>query len=175
MNENFESLKETLSKRGIQSAKEWINSLVALEKLYQESPKEVIKQLALQAGFSLPTKQEAAFHLKQYALSNNIPMEKMFLSLLGDTHSLPAQKETPHNFLAKTDFSSLKEEIQKMMKEELSSYFKEKQAETKKAKNSSFSPQGVGTKSLSSSTHTPEGKLKTTRQILEEGCRLLGL
>ena len=97
--------------------------------------------------------------------------EKMIQAMQAKQPSFPMlkegvnQKESP---LTKASF-------QQLIKEELNAYFKEKNQEAKKAKNSSFSPQGVGSKTSSTSGYTSSGKPKTTREILEEGWRLLGL
>ncbi len=171
LNESFEGLKETLKPRGIASLKEWLESLVELEKLYVNSPKEVIQKLALGAGYALPKQEKAVDILTAYALKNNIPHEKMIQAMQAKQPSFPMlkegvnQKESP---LTKASF-------QQLIKEELNAYFKEKNQEAKKAKNSSFSPQGVGSKTSSTSGYTSSGKPKTTREILEEGWRLLGL
>lgn len=166
LNESFEGLKETLNTRGIGSLKDWLESLVELEKLYQDSPKELIKQLALSAGFELPKKEAAADILTAYALKNNIPHEKMMLALQQKQSSL---KEGDRPQMIDKSF------VQQLIKEELSAYLKEKTNETQKAKNSSFSPKGVGLKASLDSAYTKSGKPKTTREILEEGWRLLGL
>ena len=171
LNDSFEGLKETLKPRGIGSLKDWVESLVELEKLYVNSPKEVIQKLALGAGYALPKQEKAVDILTAYALKNNIPHEKMIQAMQAKHPFSPMlkeganQKESP---LTKASF-------QQLIKEELTAYFKEKNQEAKKAKNSSFSPQGVGGKTLSTSGYTSSGKPKTTREILEEGWRLLGL
>lgn len=168
LNESFEGLKETLKPRGIASLKEWLESLVELEKLYVDSPKEVIQKLALNAGYMLPKKEQAVDILTAYALKNNIPHEKMIQAMQSKNHFGSAPKSPSTSKMDKSFF-------QQMIKEELNAYFKEKNQETKKAKNSSFSPQGIGIKMPSSSGYTSAGKPKTTREILEEGWRLLGL
>ena len=171
LNESFDGLKETLKPRGIGSLKDWVESLVELEKLYVNSPKEVIQKLALNAGYALPKQEKAVDILTAYALKNHIPHEKMIQAMQAKQPFSPMlkeginQKESP---LTKASF-------QQLIKEELNAYFKEKNQEAKKAKNSSFSPQGVGSKTTSTSGYTSSGKPKTTREILEEGWRLLGL
>ena len=180
LNESFEGLKETLSSRGISNTKEWIHSLVELEKLYQQSPKEVICQLAQKAGFRLPKKEEAVDILSDYAMRHHIPHEKMIAALQNQPqNSFPLQKKSMPLALSGQEESvgdpSSKVPLQKMIQEAIQDYFKNQSAETKKAKNSSFSPQGVGLKASSETAYTSSGQPKTTRQILEEGWRLLGL
>lgn len=166
LDEHFSVLKEKLALRGISSPKEWLNALVDLEKEYVQSPTKVIFKLAEQAGFHLPNQEEARQILMDYCKKNRPSLPQM-------PHPVSNEKVSPQfeNFI---NIPS-KSDVQQMIKEGISAYFKEKEAETQKAKNSSFLPNGVAQKGQSSATHLPNGRLKTTREILEEGCRLLGL
>lgn len=67
--------------------------------------------------------------------------------------------------------SYLKDLVQK----EFASMVQKNQASLEKAKQASFSPKSTTIPPATSSTHTPSGRLKTTREILEEGCKLLGI
>lgn len=167
LEEHFSDLKEQLNARGISSLKEWVNSLVTLEKEYIRSPETVIFKLAEQAGFSLPKKEDAQQILTDYALKNNISPDVMKKALKAKASSSVVPQEKA--------FTLDKSAVQSLIQEGISAYFKEKEAETKKAKNSSFSPSGVGQNVGVNPQYMANGRPKTTREILEEGCRLLGI
>ena len=71
------------------------------------------------------------------------------------------------------DFSKL--DIQSLIKQGVEDYFKTKTEESQKAKTASFTPKGTAKNMPKSQTHTASGRLKTTREILEEGCKMFGI
>ena len=68
-----------------------------------------------------------------------------------------------------------KSDVQTLIKQGVEDYFKTKTEESQKAKTAAFTPKGTAQKIQPSKTHTSTGRLKTTREILEEGCALLGI
>ncbi len=61
--------------------------------------------------------------------------------------------------------------IKDMIKQELETYVKESRLATQKAQEASFAPQTTAVAVPASKTHTASGRLKTTREILEDGWR----
>ena len=68
-----------------------------------------------------------------------------------------------------------KSDVQTLIKQGVEDYFKTKTEESQKAKTASFTPKGTAQKIQPSQTHTSTGRLKTTREILEEGCKMFGI
>ena len=65
--------------------------------------------------------------------------------------------------------------LKDLIQKEVALMVKKNEASTQTAKDASFAPKATSVPPSTSATHTVNGRLKTTREILEEGCKLLGI
>lgn len=128
---------------------------------------------------SFPETQNAFFKTQPLNLQNANP----FMANFGQTSPFNPQDTRNINSIyglnqatlstppLGTDVNTL---LKELIQKEVSSLV-QKTNETQKAKDASFNPKSTKPLPQTSQTHTPSGRLKTTREILEEGCRLFGI
>ena len=194
----YEGLKNTLEQKGISSKEEWLKSLIEMEKMYHQKPEQFfrlmqsknaertlqnqgydvqkLKEAVLQQGLATvmglnQTLQQGRLTQPVYQPTNSaftpIPQGQWGMTMPPQSDPLAQFKKPVNEELT----SYLKDLVQK----EFASMVQKNQVATKKAKDASFAPKVTQVPPSTSATHTPSGRLKTTREILEEGCRLLGI
>lgn len=200
----YEELKSQLQEKGVTSKEEWIKSLVYLDKLYhqdfdkflatvhQDQAKNKIKSTC----YDIDRLKEAVIQKGLMALmgQNRGGMTQPFIPQMGQgqmpiqnpsvnpsylMQKMPQMPQIPYHPLdafkiqqPKADMTSL---LKDLVQQELTSFIAKNQETSQKAKSASFTPKATQTPPKGTSTHTASGRLKTTREILEEGCRLLGI
>ena len=193
----YDGLKDTLNQKGIFSKEEWLKSLIEMEKMYHQKPEQFfrlmqsknaertlqnqgydvqkLKEAVLQQGLStvmgLSQAQNNGAQQPFYQPTNRAlaPMPQ------GQWGMNMPQQQDPLAQFKKPVNEELTSYLKDLVQKEFASMVQKNQAATKKAKDASFAPKVTQVPPSTSATHTSSGRLKTTREILEEGCRLLGI
>lgn len=189
----FEGLKETLVKKGVSSKEEWIKSLIEMDKIYHENPERLLKELNKE--HLERQKNDPAFIQKQQRL-NELLLNHALKDIQKTYAPYPALLSQPTGVYPKNEpfkpsvpkeisdplapkvFERGQEtyptkpstaEINALVKEALSAYIAENRLATQKAKEASFHLKSSAVPKPTDNGRTPSGRLKTTREILEEG------
>ena len=193
---NYELIQNLLDKEDKTSKEKWLQNLFELEKMYHQEPLKAVKLILndyLKKKGIAPLKETMPQNLAELGQApQGIPLYKAQMPQ-GVPQPQPNQPSfyprvipVPQNFYPPwaenapatnqrptDDFSKL--DIQSLIKQGVEDYFKTKTEESQKAKTASFTPKGTAKNMPKSQTHTASGRLKTTREILEEGCKMFGI
>ncbi len=196
----YDSLKEILSEKGISSKEEWLKSLIEMDALYHKNPDQFFDLMQAKKTQSMLQKQGVDFDLLKDAIvrqgiknifnSNEINQTFEAKNEQGFSHGVGAishpyfnptpQTKAPQMMDPLAPFKkpltpNMSAYLKDLIQKEVALMVKKNEASTQKAKEASFAPKATSVPPLTSATHTVNGRLKTTREILEEGCKLLGI
>lgn len=200
----YDELKLQLQEKGIASKEEWIKSLVHLDKLYHQDFDKFLatvhqaqaKEKLKSSNYDVDRLKEAVIHNGLMALmgqnrggttpsyvpqmgQGQMPMQNINAYMPYAMQKMPQMPQMPYHPLDAFKIQQPKADVTGLLKDlvqqELKSFIAQNQETSQKAKSASFSPKSTQTPPKGTTTHTASGRLKTTREILEEGCRLLGI
>ena len=193
----YEGLKDTLEQKGISSKEEWLKSLIEMEKMYHQKPEQFFRLMqsknaerTLQnQGYDVQKLKEAVLQqglatvMGLSQAQNNGAQQPFYQPANRALAPMPQgqwgmnmpQQQDPLAQFKKPVPDEMTSYLKELVQKEFASMVQKNQAATKKAKDASFAPKVTQVPPSTSATHTSSGRLKTTREILEEGCRLLGI
>ncbi len=197
----YEELKPELSQKGVTSKEEWIKSLVHLDKLYHQDFDKFLatvhqaqaKEKLKSSNYDVDRLKEAVIHNGLMALmgQNRAGITPAYVPQMGQgqmpmqninaymPYAMQKMPQMPYHPLDAFKIQQPKADVTGLLKDlvqqELKSFIAQNQETSQKAKSASFAPKSTQTPPKGTTTHTASGRLKTTREILEEGCRLLGI